>query len=285
MSALWGFNFVVIKLGLGEFPPLFFAALRFIFVAFPAVFFIKRADIAWKWIIAVGLSIGVVKFGLLYIGMDAGMSAGLASLVLQVQVIFTTLLAVIVLKEKLEVGQLLGIGLCVLGMAFIGSDKTNGAQLLALILVITAGLAWAVGNIVIKLSNIADSFRLFVWIGLIPPVPLLLLSLRFEQGQLEALTQLSWLGVGAVLYTSLISTVLGFGLWAWLIHKNSPNAVVPFALLVPVFGLLSSVLVLGDTLKPNELYGTLIVLAGLALTILSKRLSKFVAAQVASSRS
>lgn len=275
VAALWGFNFVVIKVGLAEFPPLFFAALRFILVAFPAVFFIKRNDIAWKWIIAIGLAIGVVKFSLLYIGMEIGMSAGLASLLLQIQVVFTVALAVIFLKEKLGIWQILGIILCIVGIVFIAFDKLYGTQFLAFILVMAAGLAWAIANLFIKKSGISDSFRLFVWMGLIPPIPLLVLSFGFESGQWEALQQMSWLGIGSVLYTSILSTIIGFGIWGSLINKLGPSKVVPFALLVPIFGLLSGYVVLGENFEANEIFGSIIVLIGLVFTILSSRLANF----------
>jgi len=134
--------------------------------------------------------------------MDVGMPAGLASLLLQIQVIFTVGLAVTLLKEKLEFWQILGIVLCTVGIVFLGIDKTVGAQALAFLLVIAAGLAWAIGNLLIKQSGISDSFRLFVWMGLVPPIPLLILSFIFESGQLEALYQITWLGISTILYTS-----------------------------------------------------------------------------------
>ncbi|MEM8857968.1 MAG: EamA family transporter [Chloroflexota bacterium] len=274
IAAIWGFNFVVIKLGLGEFPPLFFAMLRFIFVAIPAVFFVDRKQIPWKWIISIGIAIGVVKFGLLYIGMDLGLPTGLASLVLQAQVVFTVILGVMVFKEKIDRGQLLGIAIAVVGMALIGSNKIGGSQFIPFVMVVGAGLAWAIGNLLIKHSKISDGFRLFIWMGLVPPTPLLILSLLTEQGQLEALINLNLLGIGSVLYTSMISTVVGFGLWGWLISKYSASSVAPFALLVPIFGLYSAALFLGDSLTTNEQIGGLIVLAGLGLIIFSGRIAK-----------
>ena len=111
--------------------------------------------------------------------------------------------------------------------------------------------------------------------GLIPPIPLFILSLIFEQGQVEALMSLNLLGLGTILYTSLISTVVGFGLWGWLIHKHGPSAVVPFALLVPIFGLSSAALFLGDTFQLNEMIGSIIVLAGLGLIIFARQLTSF----------
>lgn len=273
IAAIWGFNFVVIKLGLGEFPPLFFAMLRFIFVAFPAVFFVQRKGIPWKWVIGIGLAIGVVKFGLLYIGMDRGLPTGLASLVLQGQVIFTVLLARILLNERPKNTQLLGVGLAVVGISFIGADKTGGSQFGPFVIVVSAGLAWAVGNLLIKQSKISDTFRLFIWMGLIPPIPLFILSMIFEQDQWAALTGVTWVGIGSILFTSFISTVFGFGLWGWLIHKYGPSTVVPFALLVPVFGLASAALFLGDSFQQNEALGSLIVLIGLGLIVFAAQIT------------
>ncbi|MFE4104688.1 EamA family transporter [Almyronema epifaneia] len=274
-TALWGLTFVVIKLGLGEFPPLLFAALRFVVVALPAVFLVKRQGIAWKWIIAIGLTMGVLQFGLLYIGMYNGMPAGLSSLVLQSQAIFTLLLAAVMLKDRPTRQQWLGMGVSLSGMGAIAFESFAQARLVGLLLVLGASLAWASGNITLKLANVANGFRLFIWMAIVPPLPLLGLSLWFETGQWEALRQLNGLGIGALLYTGLISSMLCFGFWGYLMQRYSPNVVAPFSLLVPVFGLLFSALLLGDSLGQLELIGGLLVFAGLALIVLAPRAASF----------
>ncbi len=117
VAAVWGFNFVVIQIGLGHFPPLLLSALRFLVAALPAVFFVGRPKVAWKWVVGVGVALGIAKFGLLFTGMAAGMPAGLSSLVLQIQAVFTAVLAAAVLRERPGPVRVLGMAVALAGIA------------------------------------------------------------------------------------------------------------------------------------------------------------------------
>jgi O-acetylserine/cysteine efflux transporter len=269
VAVLWGLNFVVIKVGLDQFPPLLFAALRFVVVAFPATLLVPRRDMPWRWIFAVGTTMGVCQFGLLYIGMANGMPSGLSSLVLQSQALLTMLLSTWILSDVPRRRQWLGMGVALAGIGAIALAQGTSAQALGLLLVLGSSLSWAMGNICIKLSKIANGFRLLVWMAIVPPLPLLGLSARFESGQWAALTSLSPLGMATILYTGLVSSLLCFGLWAYLVQHYSPNQVAPFSLLVPIFGLAFSMLLLGDTLSPLEIVGSGLVFIGLCLTVLT----------------
>jgi O-acetylserine/cysteine efflux transporter len=267
-TVLWGFTFVAIKIGLGEFPPLLFAALRFMTTAFPAIFFVSRQGIPWRWILAVGLAMGAFQYGFLYIGMEKGMPPGLSSLVIQSQALFTLMFSTWVLKDVPRRQQWLGVGLALMGMAAIAFDRGGNTPLVGLLLVLAASLSWAVGNICIKMARVRNGFRLFVWMAVVPPLPLLGLSAVFESGQWEALRSLTWLGAGTILYTGWIASLLCFGFWAYLVQRYSPNRVAPFSLLVPVFGLFFSVVLLENTLSDLEVIGASLVFIGLCFTLL-----------------
>jgi O-acetylserine/cysteine efflux transporter len=267
-TVLWGFTFVAIKVGLGEFPPLLFAALRFMTTAFPAIFFVSRQGIPWRWILAVGLAMGAFQYGFLYIGMEKGMPPGLSSLVIQSQALFTLMFSTWVLKDVPRRQQWLGVGLALMGMAAIAFDRGGNTPLVGLLLVLAASLSWAVGNICIKMARVRNGFRLFVWMAVVPPLPLLGLSAVFESGQWEALRSLTWLGAGTILYTGWIASLLCFGFWAYLVQRYSPNRVAPFSLLVPVFGLFFSVVLLENTLSDLEVIGASLVFIGLCFTLL-----------------
>ncbi|MDB9529531.1 EamA family transporter [Oscillatoria sp. CS-180] len=269
VTVLWGFTFVAIKVGLGEFPPLLFAALRFAVVAFPAVLFIPREGIPWRWIVWVGLSMGAFQYGFLYVGMESGMPTGLSSLVIQSQALFTLLFSTVILRDVPQRQQWFGVGLALAGMVAIALTRGGQSPLLSLILVLGAAASWATGNICIKLSKITNGFRLFVWMAVVPPLPLLILSVIFESGQVAALRSLTPLGIGTILYTGLISSLLCFGFWAYLIQRYSPNRVAPFSLLVPVFGLAFSAMLLGDRLNYLEILGSSLVFVGLCCTVLT----------------
>jgi len=268
-AVLWGFTFVAIKVGLGEFPPLLFAALRFLVIAFPAVLFVPRQGIPWRWIVSVGLAMGAFQYGLLYVGMERGMPPSLSSLVIQSQALFTLLFSTWILRDVPRRQQWLGVGLALAGMSAIALDRGGHTPLLGLLLVIGASISWATGNICIKLAQVSNGFRLFVWMAIVPPLPLIGLSALFESGQLQALRSLTLLGLGTILYTGLVASLLCFGFWAYLVQHYSPNRVAPFSLLVPIFGMTFSVVLLGDTLSPLEIVGSILVFAGLCLTVLT----------------
>ncbi|HEY9889686.1 MAG TPA: EamA family transporter [Candidatus Obscuribacterales bacterium] len=267
VAVLWGFTFVAIKVGLDEFPPLLFVALRFAVIVFPAIFFVPRRGIPWRWIVALGLSMGVLQFGLLYIAMNLGLPSGLASLLVQSQALFTLVFSSWVLQDRPRRQQWLGVGLALAGIGAIALDRGGQAQWVSLLLALGSSVAWAGGNILVKLAQVEDGFRLSVWMAIVPPLPLLGLSAVFESGQWAALRSLTPLGVGTILYTGLISSLLCFGLWLYLVQHYSPNRVAPFSLLVPIFGMAFSAVLLGDSLSPLEMMGSALVFLGLCCTV------------------
>jgi O-acetylserine/cysteine efflux transporter len=268
VAVVWGVNFVVIHVGLGSFPPLLFVALRFALTAVPAVFFIARPPIPLRYVAGVGLLIGGAQFGLLFVAMHIGMPAGLASLVLQLQAPFTVGLAVGLLGERLNRGQLLGGLVALAGIGVIAGGRAEGVPLGAFALCVGAALSWACGNIVTRRAQAPSAAGLLVWSSLFPPVPLLGLSLLFE-GPHEiagALTGATLGGVLALLYVVVLATGFGFGSWTWLMRRHPASRVAPFTLIVPPVGIVTAWIALGERPNAAELLGAAIVLAGLALT-------------------
>lgn len=276
VALVWGFNFVVIKVGLGAFPPILFVALRFFFAAVPAVFFISRKGIPWRWLIALGVSLGVVKFGLLFVGMNMGMPAGLSSLVLQCQAVFTLLMAALVLKDVPTKWQAGGVIVACAGMGLLISDMSGTPSFTGLMLVIAAGFFWGVSNIIMKKVGKVDMLSLIVWMSLVAPLPLLGLSAVMETGQWEAITQMTLTGAGVLFYISIISTVFAFGAWAQLFKQYSPNMVAPFSLLVPIFGILSASVVLGEEFTVIEMAASCLVFSGILLVVFGNRIAELV---------
>jgi O-acetylserine/cysteine efflux transporter len=263
VAAIWGFNFVVLKVGLDEFPPILFSALRFLAAAVPAIFFVGRPSVAWKWVVSVGLALGVAKFSFLFIGLKAGMPAGLSSLVLQSQVIFTTVFAAVVLRERPKPVQITGIALAVAGIGLIAWDYGLSSPLLGFVLVIAAAVCWGVSNVLMRYARPADTLRFMVWVSAVAVLPLFALSLLTED--VSALGRLNWAGVGAIGYVSWISTLLGFGVWGFLLRRYESSVVAPFSLLVPVFGMFSAWALLGEDLSGLQAAAGGLVLAGLAI--------------------
>lgn len=271
VAAVWGVNFVVIEVGLDHFPPLLFSALRFLVAALPAVFFVGRPKVAWKWIVGVGLALGVAKFGLLFIGMDRGMPAGLSSLVLQVQAVFTALFAAVALGERPGRVRVLGMGVALAGIGVAAVDEGTSGPALAFVLVVAAAACWGVSNVLTRKAAPSDSLNFMVWVSTVPVLPLLGLSLLFEGWDRDAaaLAALDWSGAGIIVYVAWITTVFGFGAWGYLLRRHPATSVAPFTLLVPVFGMSSAALLLGESVSPLRWCAAALLVGGVALTSLA----------------
>ncbi|MGW1476861.1 EamA family transporter [Streptomyces rubiginosohelvolus] len=268
VAALWGVNFVVIELGLDHFPPLLFSALRFLAAAVPAIFLLGRPSVAWKWVVGVGLVLGVGKFGLLFIGMDQGMPAGLSSLVLQIQAVFTALFAALALSERPGRIRVAGMAVALAGIVVAAVDEGAGGPVLAFVLVVGAAACWGVSNVFTRRAAPQDALTFMVWVSAVPVLPLLVLSLLFEgpDRDAEALAALDWSGVGIILFVAWVSTVFGFGAWGFLLRQYPASSVAPFTLLVPVFGMSSAALVLGEDVSPLRWCAAALLVGGVALT-------------------
>jgi len=271
---IWGFNFVVIKIGLQDVPPILLTALRFLFAALPLAFFIKRPQAAWKLIAAYGLFQFALQFALLFTGIKLGLPAGLASLVMQLQAFLTIGLAVLLLGERPQAVQLLGALVAFAGMALVAAHIEGQATLTGFVLVLLGSLCWALANIVTKKMGKVDALSLMVWGSLVATGPLLAASWVMEGGaawQLAA-RHWSWKTLATVLFQAYPSTILGFGVWSMLMRKYPAATVAPFSLLVPVAGMGGAALVLGEPLQWWKLAAGALVLGGLALNQFGARL-------------
>ncbi|MFG2321183.1 EamA family transporter [Streptomyces sp. NPDC048568] len=273
VAAVWGVNFTVIEVGLDRFPPLLFSALRFLAAALPAVFVVGRPKVAWKWIVAVGLVLGVAKFGLVFVGMDAGMPAGLSSLVLQIQAVFTAVIAAAVLGERPSRLQAAGMLVALAGIGVAAVDEGASGPLGAFVMVVGAAAAWGLSNVLTRKASPPDALNFMVWVCAVPVLPLLALSLLTEgpEADLAALRGLDWQGGSTILYVAWVSTVFGFGAWGWLLRRHPASTVAPFSLLVPVFGMSSAALFLGEAVTPLRWCAAALLVGGVALTTLTGR--------------
>jgi O-acetylserine/cysteine efflux transporter len=285
VAALWGINFVAIKIGLKDFPPFLLSALRFVAVAIPMLFFVGKPCVSWRWILSIGFVLGVVKFGLLFLGMDLGMPAGLSSLVLQAQALFTVIFAMLLLGERLRSVQAVGIALAAGGLILIGIERAQETSLVGLVLVVAAACAWGYANILMKQAKAPNMLNLIIWVAVIPPLPMALLSWSFEGTDRIAasLAALSWSGVLSVLYIAWASTIVAFSLWVYLLRLYSASVVAPFSLMVPIFGIAASALVLGEKLSLLEVAAGVLTLIGLLCVVRAPKPLTQVAASAARS--
>lgn len=263
---LWGYQFVVIKVGVAEFPPLFFLALRFLAIALLLVPFVRPPTRQQVGRVAVvSLFLGGLNFGLFYVGLGLG-SGSMSAVAYQLVTPFTVLLAWPLLGERPSLTTIAGVTLAFVGVVVLAAGPDLSANALPLLLVVGAAFAFAVSNVLTKRFGPFDPLMLMGWSSLFTVPQVMLVSLLVERGQLASLATADAVGWLALAYTILIGGIVGFGLWFWLIARCSISRIAPFGLLLPVFAMISSVLFLGDPMTPMLIGGGLLTISGVALT-------------------
>ncbi|SMX97860.1 O-acetylserine/cysteine efflux transporter [Brevibacterium sp. 239c] len=266
---LWGVNFIFIDFGLRDWPPLLLVAARFTFVVIPAIFFVKFPRGDFRRVLLIGVFMSAGQFGLLYTSMSLGLPAGLTSIVIQIQAAFTVLVAALALREIPNRRQIVGIIIGLSGLGVIGLSLQASVPIAAFLVALGASMSWAVGNVIARgVKEGTNGVQMTVWSALVVPVPMFVLSV-FLDGPAEvahALTHPTWGVVASVIYTAGCASLIGYVIWNSLLARFPTSQVAPFSLLVPLVGVLSAWLVLGDRPTVPELIGGALLLLGVAVT-------------------
>lgn len=276
VMAVWGTNFVVIKQALAHLPPITLALARFTLAFFPAALLLPRPQVPWRNLAAYGVLIGAGQFGFLFTALRSDITPGLASLVVQAQAFFTIALAVGLTGERMARIQIVALLLASAGIVTIAVHADGSATPLGVLLVLLAAASWAGGNMVSRAAGPVNMLAYVVWSSLFAIPPLLLLALVTEgwpriAAALVAADRWTW---SAVIWQSVGNTMFGYGVWAWLLNRHPAGTIAPLSLLVPIFGLGSSALLLGESLQPWKLCAFALVMSGLLLGVLWPRLRK-----------
>ncbi|WP_336156756.1 EamA family transporter [Amycolatopsis sp. VC5-11] len=277
VAVLWGLNFIAIHATLGQFPPMFAGALRFLLIAIPTMVLVPRPRVKLRYLLGYGLGFGTGQFAFLFVAMHLGMPTGLASLVLQASAPFTVLLGAVLLRERVSGRQLAGILLAVAGMTAIAWQQSAHAALVPVLLTLLAALSWAIGNLSMRRAEPDNPLHLTLWMSVVPPLPMLALSSIFE-GPAAAWHSLATLGtktgligIAGLAYVVIFGTVVGSGIWTTLMRRNPAGVVAPFSLLVPVVGLTASFFILGEVPTVLTLVAAAVVIGGVLLGSLRKK--------------
>ncbi|KZM41049.1 acetylserine transporter [Marinomonas sp. SBI22] len=275
---IWGFNFVVIAWGIEGIPPLLLGGLRFLLVALVGSLFFKRPKTPIKWWFAYALPISFLQFAFLFSAMDNGMPAGLASLALQSQALFTLVFAMLFLKESIKGFQVLAIFIAALGLIFIAqSHDSQTMTVLGFALTLAGAASWAMGNIAnktISQKGYAANVNLIIWSAWIPPIPFFIASYFIEGPDLiiDSLSNFGLQSAIALIYLSVLATVVGYGLWSYLLKKYPAAQVAPLTLGVPVVGLSSAALILNESISQAQWIGISLVVVGLLVNTFGAKL-------------
>ncbi|MEE9301336.1 MAG: EamA family transporter, partial [Alphaproteobacteria bacterium] len=255
VTAVWGFGFVVSKEGVGLLPPLFFLGLRFALVALLMAAFVKPPRGQIRPTLLISFTFGLGHFGLFYIGLSLGVEASTSALLWLLQVPFAVLLAIVFLRDRPGWRGLLGIAVAVGGSVMMVGEPRIHANMWGVAAILASGLAWAVANIQIKRMGEVNAISLTTWIAVFAAPQVLILSFVLETGQVESLITIDWRGLGAIIYMSVGSTIFAYGGWYYLLRRYRVTQVTSFILLVPLVGVVSAVLVLGDPLTVPTIIG------------------------------
>jgi len=278
---IWGLNFVAMKWALADFTPFQLGFWRYVFAALPLVLIVRRPAVLWRWIVGYGLCQGVGQFGVLFIALQVGMTAALASVLMQTQVFFTALLGVLLLGEQLSRPLKCGLvcaaaGLGCFAMNYVGGAAAAGTTLLGFVLNLVSAAMWASSNIVARrMQQVAgsyDALGFVVWSALVPIVPFLLLSLAFDPPALRW----QWLdaplaGWLSVAYLGWCATITAYALWTGLLKRHPASRVAPFSLGVPVIGLAAGIVLLGEQVTRWQWAGGACIVMALLVVLLGAR--------------
>lgn len=286
---VWGANFTVIEIGLPGVPPLVFLALRFVLVAFPAVLLLPRPRMPWRHVLAIGGLLSLGQFAFLYIAIDLGMPAGLASVVAQAQVVVTVVASAVALRERPSARQLVGIAVGLAGLALVAVGRGLVAPVVPLLVTLLAATSWGLGNVVSRhASSVAaarppgelgparrpavEALSLVVWSALVVPIPALALSLAIDGPDrvVASIVGLSWAAILSTLYTVVLASFVGYGIWNAMLARYPASSVAPFTLLVPIVGIAVAWLVLGEAPSWLEIIGGAVMIAGLAIAVVRR---------------
>ncbi|MFB6325151.1 EamA family transporter [Pantoea deleyi] len=282
ITAIWGVNFSVIKLGLHAVDPFLLAGIRFTLCALPAILFIKKPDVPWRYLIGYGLVFGIGLWGLVNLGIQAGLSAGIASLLLQFSAFFTLLLGSLVFRERLSRYQIAGGLIACAGLLSIFFITDGSVTISGVLLVLAGAIAWSVANIISKRAGTRQVFAFLVWSSAFAPLPLFLLDgvVNGMAGYRALYSHADSLALLSILFQAYPNTLLGYWVWNGLLKRYPVSTVAPLSLLVPVFGILGSVAIFGETLSTQKIAALVLIVTGLAVGLYGPRLARRIGLRV-----
>lgn len=267
VTAVWGVNFPITKLGLASIDPLLLTAIRFTLAALPWVFLVQRPNVAMQWVAAYGLIFGVAMWALINLGIAMGVPPGSAALLIQFSAFFTLGWGVLLFRERLTGPQVLGMVLAAIGLVGILMGSTAQATTVGFLLVMVSALAWSVGNVIIKLSKVREIFAFVVWASLFAPIPLLLLTWWLHGATPFIALPSQVAGVAVLSLAFQVYAATHFCYWGWnlLLREYPASQVAPLSLLIPVFGMISSVFIVDQVPSGLDWMCTALILSALAV--------------------
>lgn len=285
VSVIWGVNFVIVKIGLNEIPPITLCVLRFFFVSIPLIFFIPKPKISWKYIISYGLITFALQFIFLFAGIAAGVAPGIAALITQSQVFFAIFFAYIFAHQRIGRWQIMGAIVSFSGIAVISLHHDGNCTLSGLILLLVGAVLWGLGNVISTRLRDINMLSLVIWSSFVAILPTFAAALIFESPLQIILhpQQLHGLSFLSLAYITLLSTHFGYTSWSWLCSRYPIAIITPFALLSPIIAVCCSSLLFHESFESWKVLAAFLVLMGLCINLFGQKLFDWSAALVTDS--
>ena len=268
----WSFNFTAGAAGMQHFSPLLFMILRFSIILIAVFPFLRRPPPGqWLRLLLVCVLIGVLHFTIMFWALARSTDVSSVAIIQQTYIPMAVVLAIIILGEQIGWRSLLATAIAFTGVMVIGFDPLVLGQLDVLALALLSALFQALGSIYMRGIRGVGVFSFQAWTAVISLPCLVLLSLLLEQGQLAAIQTASWVHWSSVAYSALIASLVGHGIFYFLVQRHPLSSVMPYMLLTPVFAVLFGVLVWGDRPGWRLFLGGLLVLTGIFVITLRAR--------------
>ena len=266
---VWGGSFVVAKLAITDMPPMLFMGIRYVVTGVILLPFMLRERSRLGQVFGISITLGFLHFACGFTGL-LGVDASISVMLMQAQVPFAALLAVMFFKERIGWRGGLGMLVAFVGVFLLAGEPRTASAPVSVALIVMAAFLWAVSAIQVKRLGKMDPFALNGWVALFAAPQMLAASYWLETGHRTALMTIGgavWFGFA---YLILAVTIFGYGVWYWLLQRYEVNRVLPLTLLTPIFGFLAGAIFLGEETGPMRLLGTLIVLAGVGAIVLQR---------------
>jgi O-acetylserine/cysteine efflux transporter len=272
VAVIWGLGFVASRWALDELSPALMTTLRFAIAAVPCLL-VRRPNVSWPILISISFWLFLGQFLAQSWGIAHGVPVGLASVIVQSQALFTVSFAALAFREIPTRLQMTGIGIATIGLLMICGTVSFDFSVGAFAVLLISPISFAIGNLLLRRAQDVPMFDLFAWLCLVPPLPLLALTVVVDgpQPTWHALWHMSPTGLVSMIFIGAISTCVAYWLWGRLLRDYTAAQVVPFALLVPFVGAAASSAVFGETFGRLRLAGMVTVIGGVAIMLLSKR--------------
>lgn len=271
ITLLWGMNFVAVAHIVRDFPPILANALRFGVVLVLLLPYLRRVPGQMSILLAIAFLMGVAHFGSMFLAMAIATDIAPIAIVAQVTVPLSTLLAVLVLGERIGPWRISGLMLSFSGVLIFGLDPAGMSQTNAIALIVFSALVYSIVAILMRRIKGAAPMTVQAWIAMAAVPGSLLLTLGLESGQWAALSGASWQSYGLIAYSALAASIIGHGGVYYLYQRYPVSTVSPFLLLAPVWAVLGAVVVMGEQLDWRDLLGGALTLAGVLIVTIRTR--------------